>query len=278
MVTDFNQIISGEQLQSLAQISLYSVMTDLIVNQNNSMSQNLIKISDMSPTDIKKYNTIFVYTQFLDEFFDKYFHTLNDNTVLITHNSDLGIHNKYHTFLNSNKIRKWYCQNKETDHPKLFAIPIGIANSQWQHGNKKLLHSIRLQNNIKTNLVVKNFDVNTNYHMRSICDQITNGNGIYHTPHQSIQSYWNMVSQSKFIISPTGNGVDCHRIWEALTLRCIPIVQNHIAFSQFKHLPILFVDRWDDINIEFLSNQSTNVDWDNIDELNIDYWKNCINI
>jgi len=269
-------MISGELLQSIAEISLYDEMTDLI--QNQSMPQKLVKISDLEPSLIKEYKVIYVYTHFLESFFNKFYEHLNNNTILISHNSDLGIYGNYLKYLEGNKIKKWYCQNREVYHPKLFSIPIGLANSQWPHGNQDLIESIREKNNVKDILVYKNFDIHTNSYERSLCNNITNNNGIPLSPPQTISDYWNTISKSVFIISPPGNGIDCHRVWEALYLRCIPIIKEHEAFSQFKHLPILFVKSWEEVTISFLHQQIKmfkNINFE-IPELKINYWKEKI--
>jgi hypothetical protein len=272
-------MISGEQLQSLAEISLYDEMTDLISNQNYRLPQNLVKISDLHVEEISKYKTIYIYTHFLDKFFDKFYNYLQDDTVLISHNSDLGIHSNYHKYLNGNKIKAWYCQNRESSHPKLFSIPIGLANSQWPHGNQELITAIRSELNSKEILVYKNFDISTNYSERHNCNNITNSNGIFLSNNTSLENYWRAVSKSVFIISPPGNGIDCHRIWEALYLRTIPIVKYHESFSQFKHLPILFVNNWNEVTIDNLQssiNIFKDIDFNCIQELTINYWSNLI--
>jgi len=275
-----NKIISGELFQSLAQICLYDEMTDLIRNQNNSLPQNLVKMSDLKAEDITSYKIIYVYTQFLDAFFNKFFNFLSNDTILISHNSDLGIHNNYIKYLNSDKIKKWYCQNRETYHPKLFSLPIGLANSQWPHGNQDLITSIREENNSKEILVYKNFDISTNYGERQICNSITNNSGIPLSNKTSMEEYWRFLSKSVFVISPPGNGIDCHRIWESLLLRCSPIVLSNESFSEFKDLPILFVNSWEEVTLDFLKSNVYKYSAmfnNDITQLIIEYWDKKIN-
>lgn len=269
-------MISGEQFQSLAEISLYGEMNDIIAKQNVHISQNLIKISELSIDSISNYKIIFIYTHFIEEFFNKFYNFLGEDTVLISHNSDGGINQTAFKFLESNRIKKWFCQNREISHPKLFSIPIGLANSQWPHGNQNIISEIKNKNNKKELLVYKNFDINTNYTERNLCNIVTNLNNISMHPHVSIPAYWDTMSKSTFIISPPGNGIDCHRIWEALYLNCIPIVKNHEAFSQFKHLPIIFVNSWEEVTIDFLTNQTVNFNDFDIPMLDISFWKNQI--
>lgn len=273
-------LISGEKFQSLAEISFCSEISEIIQNQINNKHQNLHIIQDFNVEDISKYKRIFIYTQYIENFFNKFFNFLKDNTVIISHNSDIGIHNNSHRYLEANNIKAWFCQNRESTHPKLFSIPIGLANSQWQHGNQDLILSIREENNQKEYLVYKNFDINTNYGERYMAHINTQQNGIELSSNIDIESYWRIVSKSYFTISPPGGGIDCHRIWESLYLRTIPVVKYHESFSQFKHLPILFIERWEDLTPAFLrckSEEFKSVDFDKISELTIEHWQNKIN-
>lgn len=91
-----------------------------------------------------------------------------------------------------------------------------------------------------------------------------------------ITRYLNYISKSKFVISPPGNGIDCHRIWECMFLGTTPIVLYNECFSQFNHLPILFVDSWEEVTTESLRNKVDNYSFDNIKELTLDYWREKI--
>ena len=46
--------------------------------------------------------------------------------------------------------------------------------------------------------------------------------------------------------------MDCYRTWEALYLGSIPIVMNSSLNSSFDHLPVLIVDDYEQIDLEFL--------------------------
>jgi hypothetical protein len=271
-------MISGERFQNLAQICLYSSPNSNILKQN--IKGNCVSIDSVTKEEIKKYRIIFVYTHDLTLFFDKFYNELNDVT-LISHNSDDGVDESFLPLLDGTNIKKWYCQNRLVSHPKLFSLPIGVANSQWRHGNTNTLLYTRSNNAPKTNLVFKNFQINTNSVPRQLCDIITTGNGIKMSPVTGIEQYWNNLSSSYFAISPVGNGIDCHRIWECLTLRTIPVVIYHEAFSQFKHLPICFVDNWECVTEDFLKEQKemySNIDWNLIySYMQISTWEKAIN-
>ena len=273
-------LISGEQLQLLSEIGFYTETNSIIEDQNNCIKQNIYKISDVSVEDIKKYKKIFIYTHFVHDFMDKFLDYLNDDTIIMTHNSDNGIYEEHRKYLDTKKIIKWFCQNREIPHPKLFSIPIGIANSQWPHGNQNIFRSIRENDTKKENLVYKNFKIDTNYGERALCDSITSANGISMSPNTVQEQYWNNIKKSLFVISPPGNGIDCHRIWESLYLRSVPIIklvgaQKH-AFSQFTHLPILFVNDWNEVTVDFLRSKIQHYidfNFSDISEIDINFWK-----
>ena len=270
-------MLAGEQFQSLCNIGFYTDTNSIIQDQNKALNQNIHKISDICVEDIKKYKIIFVYTHFAHDFMHKFLDYL-DNVTIVTHNSDHCINDEHLQYLDHNNINKWFCQNREISHPKLFSIPIGIANSQWPHGNQDVIKSIKENNTVKTNLVYKNFQVDTNHGERALCNHITNNNGILMNNNTSQEEYWNNIKKSLFVISPPGNGIDCHRIWECLYLQSVPIVKYHEALSQFTHLPILFINDWNKVTVDFLKSKIQdyiNIDF-NIPDLTLKYWKERI--
>ena len=61
------------------------------------------------------------------------------------------------------------------------------------------------------------------------------------------------LSNSKFMICPKGNGIDCHRNWEVLYMRRVPIMtRDPYLETLFKNYPVLFVDKYSDITEELL--------------------------
>ena len=61
------------------------------------------------------------------------------------------------------------------------------------------------------------------------------------------------LANSKFMICPKGNGIDCHRNWEVLYMRRVPIMTKDPYLEVlFKNYPVLFVDKYSDITEELL--------------------------
>ena len=60
------------------------------------------------------------------------------------------------------------------------------------------------------------------------------------------ETYLTDIAQSYFTVSPVGNGEDCHKTWEVLYMRSIPIVTRWFGVEKFKSLgiPMIILDDW----------------------------------
>lgn len=188
---------------------------------------------------------IFVKGDWVELFKSKILPHIHNKFKLITHNADTANPLPHLDLLNDERLIHWYGMNANIEHIKFTPIPIGVANDKWSHGNKKLLHSIKQKNNKKNKLVYCNFDFNTNPYRYKIYEQVKNKTFIdFDFEKRTQEDYWNILSQYKFVISPPGNSVDCHRVWESIYLGVVPIVEKHVAMKSFYDLPILFIDDW----------------------------------
>jgi len=61
------------------------------------------------------------------------------------------------------------------------------------------------------------------------------------------------LSQHKFVLCPRGNAIDCHRNWEVLYMKRVPVMKRYPYLEElFKDWPVLFVDKYTDITEELL--------------------------
>lgn len=186
---------------------------------------------------------------------------------LVTHNSDINFTLEeidYVLDLFPN-INKWYTQNLIFNHPKLRPIPIGIANPKWSHGNQSRFSEIISEQQEKTEKVYVNFNVSTNPTARYDClnkigDQYPIQNKKNYPNSASIRDhdlfvdstqkdYLRNIAKSCFTVSPVGNGVDCHKTWEALYMKSIPIVTRWHGAEKFKEMgiPMIIIDDWSEL-------------------------------
>lgn len=82
----------------------------------------------------------------------------------------------------------------------------------------------------------------------------------------------------KFVLSPKGAGLDCHRTWEVLAMGSIPIVLSSSIDDVFKDLPVVIVNSWSEINEDFLHNKYDEImkkkeqNKYKMEKLQVDYW------
>ena len=187
--------------------------------------------------------------EYLNDFYNKIVSSINTRFVLITHYGDkeAGLHTK---ILNHPLLIKWYGQNMRIISDKTLPIPIGLESCYFKRTNTSILklHS----NNPKKNLLYLNFSLHTNPNRRKIMNCLLE-KGFIKNEKLDWDNYIKDLSTYKFCISPKGNGVDCHRTWECLYLGVIPIVEKSDHMNYFNDLPILFVDNYDIISVEYLN-------------------------
>lgn len=229
-------------------------------------------------------NIIFAKTDYIN-----YFKNKNIDTF-ITHNSDFHINNL--VLKNGPNFNKWFCQNKDVEKNNIHGIPIGLENfepnftSQSSFGRfsslpengflkKEHILKLNLKNKKNKNLVYLNFNCSTFPSERTfVLETFKKHSWVTHKENLTWQEYYDDLYYSKFVFSPRGNGVDCHRTWEALYLKTIPIVKKSIHMNEFKDLPILFIDSWDEITEEFLNLKYKEImnSKFNLNKLNFEWW------
>jgi len=258
---NIENIISGEKIQQLADVYLgldEDFTFNPVIREQEYKRMNLRTI----PGDFDNPPIVFCYTHRIDLLAAKIDLFLN-NFVLITHNSDHSIDKNdanVARILNNTKLQKWFGQNITFFHDKLHMIPIGIANSQWEHGIHNFNNYINIE---KKNDVYFNFNINTNYDKRYGCYEVlrTRLNWLENvTPRENIER----LAQYKFCVCPEGNGFDTHRLWEALYLKTVPIVIKS-EYSQILakyNVPMVVLESWGDLNIENL--KYNDYDYENI--------------
>ena len=61
------------------------------------------------------------------------------------------------------------------------------------------------------------------------------------------------LSGSKFMICPVGNAIDCHRNWEVIYMRRVPVMTRDPYLEElYKDYPVLFVDDYSQVTKELL--------------------------
>ena len=109
----------------------------------------------------------------------------------------------------------------------------------------------------RKHLVYVNFKIRSNREVRTRIRNVYDKLGYHETrPNLTLPEYWQEVINSKFVLSPPGNGEDCMRTWEAIYLGAIPIVTNSSQmWPLFKQVPVLAINEGEEgkVNDDFLN-------------------------
>lgn len=202
--------------------------------------------------------------------------------ILITHNGDNGATEEILNKLKNIKI--WFAQNVLTNNKKIIPIPIGLENDyiNGQPERKKILYDKSKNNKTPKKLIYLNCNTGTHKGDReSAYNCFLNKNWCTSKKHGSINYsiYCDDILDHYFVVSPRGNGLDCHRNWEILYLNRYPVMKKYYGLEKlYEDLPVLFVNDWYDIDETFLQEslikiQNTKY---NYEKLKFSYWKNAI--
>ena len=136
--------------------------------------------------------------------------------------------------------------------PGVTPIPIGLENVSLNHNGKLHYYLDELQHPTppekRNRLVLSSFHVSTNPELREQARHLLKASRHGHedTFAKSLD-YRLEVRRTKFVISPPGNGMDCHRTWEAIYLGAVPVVlEGYLAKSLIRSAPILEVKSFED--------------------------------
>ena len=182
-------------------------------------------------------------------------------------------------------ISEWYSVNVDIVRNDLIPIPIGIANFHSKNLNSELFtEEVNISKYFlpKVNTLYLNFNPNTKFSERKGLFEYFKNQNWTEVDEEIInhQDYKDKIAKHKFLLSPWGNGIDTHRLWEALYSGTIPVTKKHDLYQSFTTLPILQVDDYfslteESLHFEF-ENFYKNRQSYNLSELDFEYWKSRI--
>lgn len=174
--------------------------------------------------------------------------------------------------LDSPKLIYWFSQNLDPGarHPKLQGLPIGldfhtISNGpRWGHAQATpaeqeaeldLLRSEMPPNEERLLKAYADFHFNKHTKQAWGDDRDSVQRALEHNPSVVFQpqklkriELWREKTRYAFVVSPHGNGLDCHRTWESLVLGNIVIVKRSPLDPLYEGLPVVIVEDWHEID------------------------------
>ena len=169
------------------------------------------------------------------------------NRIVIFHNGDAPLSREDISIL-----KRYNCRVFATNTPRqegfIEPIPIGIENVHHRRNgslhyyNPLKLAGLSLE---KKKDILVSFSVNTNVAERTRVMKICQEYG-FENEKMKVGEFRQRLAQSRFVISPPGNGIDCHRTWEAMYHKTIPVIETRHNLFQHVDLPILTVNSYHD--------------------------------
>ena len=203
----------------------------------------------MNPLKVKKNDIVFISNTLVDSFFIEIHPFINNEYILISHNSDRNITQEEIKYMD-NKILHWFAQNMECKNNKTSVIPIGLENLRYQLNG--VLSDFQSTENIeKSKITLLSFNVVTNNKERKkVLESLKNNRFIEKNSLGNHREYFEELKKYKFNLCPEGNGLDTHRIWESLLASAIPVMIRNTFTENLASLnfPIMLLDEWEDFN------------------------------
>ena len=215
---------------------------------------------------------LFIHSHLLNQFISKLLPMRIEPFVLISHASDHAADTSHISLANDVRLVHWFAQNCRLNHPKVTPIPIGLANANWPHGNLDVFHRARRRAPTRRQLLFCSHSLTTNSKRASkTISIIKNGFTAYDRAFE-YPDYLSMLASSFYVASPEGNGMDCHRTWEALYCGAIPVVDKAAFYDSFEGLPILQTEDWSSVTRDVLISHLENIGSVVTEKLRMTYW------
>jgi hypothetical protein len=265
----------------------------------------LYRALDYNKTNNNDIPTIYVHIWYLGKF-TKIIDMIHYKFILVSGHDDYTVPDDIFineadllNFINNKKLIHWYAQNSKINNDKITPIPIGLdyhtlSKKDFSWGSKMTPVQQELElDNIRSSALPfwdRELKCYANYHFQTygskfgydredIAKVIPNNLVVFQDKLMKRKDSWENQTKYAFVISPHGNGLDCHRTWEALVLGNIVIVRKSEIDVLYEDLPVLIVDEWSDITQELL--EKTVYEFKNktfnYDRLLLKYWTNKIN-
>lgn len=136
-----------------------------------------------------------------------------------------------------------YAINTTVSHPQLTTIPLGFPDSGLKH-----VANIRPSTDRHIE-IYSNFSAGTNVVARAECLKAFENDPrvVRKDPNGRTQpEYYEDMCHSKFVLCPTGTGLDTHRVYEALACGATPVVLHGALDNLYSKLPVCIVNKWTD--------------------------------
>ena len=270
------------------------------VSSENESDCKYIDIYGIQQLCDKLENIYYVKTELINDF------TVPSNKfILVSGTSDATVpddinKDKFNSIIKSPLLIHWFAQNlSDHTYKNLTPVPIGLDYHTLKNGEmnswgkkqtplKQEEELINIKNSskpfhIREQKLYCNFynSIRGRYgekERREALNTISNNLLIIEKDNLLRNDTWKNMCKYSFVLSPPGNGLDCHRTWEALVLGCIPVFKTYQLDPLYKDLPVLIVKDYSDITPKLLNDtiEKFKTKKFSMDQLTLKYWMDLI--
>lgn len=197
----------------------YELLNEKILQHNNETGNENIKL--------------FIFIDNMKEFGEYILPNLSNKLkyVIYSHNGDYAFDSRFKSIIEDSKVKHIYAQNLNinldiNENEKTTMIPIGLARDMFLHGDLEKLYEVMTKNYYlkKTKELYINFNENT-YSTRKVIMNVIKKSGKWEIKSaKSYKEYLEEMSEYRFCLCIRGNGIDTHRLWEAVYLGVVPVI------------------------------------------------------
>jgi hypothetical protein len=247
--------------------------------RDQSARKSRARLDPLIFAHVKNGDLIWMRATYLPQFVEEALPLIHARFTLVTGDEDWSIPSDFdraNELLEDPRLVCWFAQNLDStrDHPKLHPLPIGLdfhsvancgiwgewpASPELQEAQLRNVIARSKPNRDRLLRVHADFHLNKHHHShpwetRNEIHRKLRGN-----PDIGFQRFflrrrrlWWEKARHAFVLSPHGNGLDCHRTWESLVLGCIVIVKRSPLDPLYEGLPVVIVEDWDEITTDNL--------------------------
>ena len=216
----------------------------------------------LTPSDLKKfigensnnYKTLYLVGDLIDQFIEAREQIPNIKTLVIGE-SDVTQYEQNLSKLYS-KVGKIFSNNLVGKSDRCFPVPLGIERQAYRSAgrvrNFQKKYEIKISDRTIPFLIAWNDATNAKRPIYRAEFQI-HSDSLVINKRVAASTIHKLMRKTMFVPSPAGNGIDCHRTWEALYLGAVPVVLRSEYFGE-SNWPVLVVDSWSEL-LEKKSNE-----------------------
>jgi hypothetical protein len=194
-----------------------------------------------------KYKTVYLVGDLIDKLIESREQISNIETLVIGE-SDATQYEKNLSKLYS-KVGKIFSNNLVGKSDRCFPVPLGIERQAYRSAGRVRNFQKKYDTNITNRTIPFLIAWNdaTNAKRPVYRAEFQNHNDslvINQRVHAS--TIHKLMRKTMFVPSPAGNGIDCHRTWEALYLGALPVILRSEYFGE-SDWPVLVIDSWSEL-------------------------------